>query len=46
VKHLNEQLVSEFEAAFSYLYHSVKVKDEEIRKTMEDFSKNELEHKS
>jgi len=44
VKHLNEQLVSEYEAIFNYLYHSAKVKDDEIRKAMEDFSRDELEH--
>jgi len=44
VKRLNEQLVSEYEAVFNYLYHSAKVKDDEIRKTMEDFSRDELEH--
>ena len=44
VKRLNEQLVSEYEAVFNYLYHSAKVKDDEIRKAMEDFSRDELEH--
>ena len=44
VKHLNGQLVSEYEAIFNYLYHSTKVKDDEIRKLMEDFSRDELEH--
>ena len=44
VKHLNEQLVSEYEAIFSYLYHSSKAKNDEVRKAMEDFSRDELEH--
>ena len=44
VKRLNEQLVMEYEATFSHLYHSTKVKDDEIRKAMEDFSRDELEH--
>ena len=44
IKYLNEQLVSEYEAIFNYLYHSTKVKDDEIRKAMEDFSRDELEH--
>jgi|GEM_PF-6481365 len=44
VKHLNEQLVLEYEAIFSYLYHSTKVKDDEIQNLMEDFSRAELEH--
>ena len=44
VKYLNEQLVSEYEAIFNYLYHSTKVKDGEIRKAMENFSRDELEH--
>ena len=44
VKRLNEQLVSEYEGVFSYLYHSSKVKDDEIRKAMADFSRDELEH--
>ncbi len=44
VKRLNEQLVSEYEAVFNYLYHSTKVKNDEIRKAMEDFSRDELEH--
>ena len=44
VKHLNEQLVSEYEAIFDYLYHSSKAKNDEIRKAVEDFSRDELEH--
>ena len=44
VKHLNEQLVSEYEAIFNYLYHSSKAKNDGIRKAMEDFSREELEH--
>jgi len=44
VKRLNEQLVSEYEAVFNYLYHSTKAKNDEIRKAMEDFSRDELEH--
>ena len=44
VKHLNEQLVSEYEAIFNYLFHSSKAKNDEIRKAMEDFSRDELEH--
>jgi len=44
VKRLNEQLVSEYKAVFNYLYHSTKVKNDEIRKAMEDFSRDELEH--
>ena len=44
VKHLNEQLVSEYEAIFNYLYHAAKAKNDEIRKAMEDFSRDELEH--
>ena len=46
VKHLNEQLISEYEAIFNYLFHSATVKDDEIRKAMEDFSRDELEHRS
>ena len=37
-------MVSEYEAIFNYLYHSTKVKDDEIQKLMEDFSRDELEH--
>ncbi len=44
VKHLNGQLVSEYEAIFNYLYHSSKAKNDEIREAMEDFSRDELEH--
>ena len=44
VKHLNEQLVTEYQAVFSYLYLSTRVKDDEIRKAMKDFSRDELEH--
>ncbi len=44
VKRLNEQLVSEYEAVFNYLYHSTKVKNDEVRKAMEDFSRDELDH--
>ena len=44
VKRLNEQLVSEYEGVFNYLYHSAKVKNDQIRKAMADFSRDELEH--
>lgn len=44
IKHLNKQLISEYEAMFNYLYHSTKVKDAESRKAMEDFSRDELGH--
>lgn len=43
-KYLNEQLVSEYEAIYNYLYHSARVQDDEIRRAMEDFSRDELEH--
>lgn len=44
VKQLNEQLISEYDAIFNYLYHSCKVKNDEIRKALGDFSTLELEH--
>lgn len=44
IKYLNEQLVSEYEAIFNYLYHSAKIQNKEIREAFEDFSRNELEH--
>jgi rubrerythrin len=44
IKHLNEQLVSEYEAIFDYLFYSCRVKNDEIRDAMEDFSRQELEH--
>ena len=44
INNLNEQLVSEYEAIFDYLYHSARIQDDEIREAMEDFSRNELEH--
>lgn len=44
IRNLNEQLVSEYEAIFTYLYHSAVVQNEEIRKAMEDFIRHELEH--
>lgn len=44
VEQLNEQLVSEYDAIYNYLYHSVKVKNDEIQKAMDGFSRAELEH--
>lgn len=44
IKNLNEQLVSEYEAIFNYLYHSARVQNDEIKKAMADFSRQELEH--
>lgn len=44
IKNLNEQLVSEYDAIFSYLYHSVKIQDDTIRKLFAGFSRQELEH--
>ncbi|MBU4349465.1 hypothetical protein KJ599_04015 [bacterium] len=41
IKYLNEQLVSEYEAIFNYLYHPAKIHNKEIREAFEDFSKNE-----
>ena len=44
LRHLNKQLVSEYEAIFNYTYYSVKVQEEEVREAMEVFSRHELEH--
>lgn len=44
IKYLNDQLVYEYKATFNYLYHSTIVKNAKIRKLMEEFSRNELEH--
>lgn len=44
IKYLNEQLISEYEAIFNYLYYSVKVQNDEIRRLMVDFSRDEFEH--
>jgi bacterioferritin (cytochrome b1) len=43
-KYLNEQLISEYEAVFNYLYYSAKVQNDELRRLMIDFSRDELEH--
>ncbi len=44
VKYLNQQLVSEYEAIYNYLYHSAVAGDEQIRQAMAEFSRDELEH--
>ena len=44
IKNLNEQLVSEYDAIFNYLYHSARIQNDSIRKLFVDFSRQELEH--
>jgi bacterioferritin (cytochrome b1) len=44
IKYLNEQLVSEYEAVFNYLFHSVGSKDRDVREEFVKFSREELEH--
>ncbi len=44
IKHLNEQLVSEYKATFDYLFYSCRVKNDEIQEAMKEFSRQELEH--
>lgn len=44
IRCLNEQLVSEYEATWVYLYQYARLKGGEARQAMGDFSKDELEH--
>ena len=44
IKYLNEQLASEYKATFDYLFYSCRVKNDEIREAMTEFSRQELEH--
>lgn len=44
VKYLNEQLVSEPKATADCLFYSCGFRNGEIRKAMEEFSRQELEH--
>ncbi len=43
-KYLNEQLASEYEAMANYLFYSARIKEKDITKLFEDFSRQEFEH--
>jgi rubrerythrin len=44
IKYLNEQLISEYESMFNYLYHAAVVEDKRIKNLFKDFSVQEFEH--
>jgi rubrerythrin len=44
IKYLNEQLISEYESMFNYLYHAAIVKDKRIKSLFNEFSVQEFKH--
>ncbi|MEW5721705.1 MAG: ferritin-like domain-containing protein [Thermodesulfobacteriota bacterium] len=44
IKYLNDQLASEYEAVFTYLYYSAKIEEEDVGQVLMEFAHEELEH--